>query len=71
MKVIKMLLVVVILFALSWLPLYAIFTRVKFGPQPITYWEDQLIRTLTPVVIKRTIYIYINNRSYFTYYNIL
>lgn len=48
MKVIKMLLVVVILFALSWLPLYVIFTRVKFGPRP-TEWEDELIRTITPM----------------------
>lgn len=32
MKVLKMLVVIVSLFALSWLPLYAIFARVKFGP---------------------------------------
>ncbi|CAL8142351.1 unnamed protein product [Orchesella dallaii] len=48
MKVIKMLLLVVVLFAMSWLPLYSIFTRVKFGPQP-SEWEDQLIRTITPI----------------------
>ncbi|XP_035714725.1 neuropeptide SIFamide receptor isoform X1 [Folsomia candida] len=48
MKVIKMLLLVCVLFALSWLPLYAIFTRVKFGPPP-SDWEDQLIRTITPM----------------------
>ncbi|CAG2117563.1 unnamed protein product, partial [Medioppia subpectinata] len=31
-KVLKMLIAIVSLFALSWLPLYAIFARVKFGP---------------------------------------
>lgn len=30
-KVVKMLIVVVILFVLSWLPLYLIFARIKFG----------------------------------------
>lgn len=48
MKVIKMLLLVVVLFAMSWLPLYAILTRVKFGPPP-SDWEDQLIRTIIPM----------------------
>ncbi len=32
MKVLKMLIVIVSLFALSWLPLYAIFARLKLGP---------------------------------------
>ena len=31
-KVLKMLIVIVSLFALSWLPLYAIFARLKLGP---------------------------------------
>lgn len=43
-----MLLLVVVLFAMSWLPLYAILTRVKFGPPP-SDWEDQLIRTIIPM----------------------
>ncbi len=44
-----MLLVVVVLFAMSWLPLYAIFTRVKCGPQPISDLEDKIIRTIMPI----------------------
>lgn len=48
MKVIKMLLLVVVLFAMSWLPLYAILTRVKFGPPP-SEWEWELIRTSIPM----------------------
>ncbi|XP_053635992.1 neuropeptide SIFamide receptor-like [Cherax quadricarinatus] len=47
-KVIKMLLVVVILFALSWLPLYAIFARLKLGV-PLTEMETHVIHILAPV----------------------
>ena len=32
-KVLKMLIVIVSLFALSWLPLYVIFVRIRFGKQ--------------------------------------
>lgn len=47
-KVIKMLLVVIILFAFSWLPLYVIFTRIKLGG-PITPGVDEtLIYNLLP-----------------------
>ena len=49
MKVIKMLLLVVVLFAMSWLPLYALFARLKLGSHPISEWEDQLIRTIAPM----------------------
>ncbi|KAK3864291.1 hypothetical protein Pcinc_030015 [Petrolisthes cinctipes] len=47
-KVIKMLLVVVILFALSWLPLYAIFARLKLGVVP-TETETHIIHMLAPI----------------------
>ncbi|XP_042222755.1 neuropeptide SIFamide receptor-like [Homarus americanus] len=47
-KVIKMLLVVVILFALSWLPLYAIFARLKLGVAP-TEMENHIIHILAPI----------------------
>ncbi|XP_024081002.1 neuropeptide SIFamide receptor-like [Cimex lectularius] len=50
MKVIKMLMVVIILFACSWLPLYLIFTRIKLGG-PLTPGgvEDSLIHAFLPV----------------------
>lgn len=35
-KVVKMLALVVVLFVLSWLPLYAIFTLIKFGEKTVT-----------------------------------
>ncbi|XP_064085803.1 neuropeptide SIFamide receptor-like [Macrobrachium nipponense] len=47
-KVIKMLLVVVVLFTMSWLPLYVIFARLKFGSQP-TEMEYQVIHILAPI----------------------
>lgn len=47
-KVIKMLLVVVVSFALSWLPLYVLFTRVKFGG-PFTESEEAAVHSLLPV----------------------
>ncbi|XP_063589649.1 neuropeptide SIFamide receptor-like [Penaeus indicus] len=46
-KVIKMLLVVVILFALSWLPLYVIFARLKLGSEP-SLTEERIIHVLAP-----------------------
>ncbi|XP_068083244.1 neuropeptide SIFamide receptor-like [Anabrus simplex] len=48
-KVIKMLLVVVVSFALSWLPLYVLFTRVKFGGPPSSEMEESLIHALLPL----------------------
>ncbi|KAK9498955.1 hypothetical protein O3M35_003488 [Rhynocoris fuscipes] len=48
MKVIKMLMVVIILFACSWLPLYVIFTRVKlFGP--LTPLEETFVHIFLPI----------------------
>ncbi|KAJ9574634.1 hypothetical protein L9F63_008166 [Diploptera punctata] len=47
-KAIKMLLVVVVSFALSWLPLYVLFTRVKFGG-PFTEDEEAAVHALLPV----------------------
>ncbi|XP_066957239.1 neuropeptide SIFamide receptor-like [Macrobrachium rosenbergii] len=47
-KVIKMLVVVVILFALSWLPLYVIFARHKLGVVP-TETETSIIHVLAPI----------------------
>ncbi|XP_012258758.1 neuropeptide SIFamide receptor [Athalia rosae] len=47
-KVVKMLVVVVILFVLSWLPLYMIFARIKLGGQ-IDEWEEEIIQTATPI----------------------
>lgn len=37
-KVVKMLIAVVILFVLSWLPLYLIFARIKFGKLNQSFW---------------------------------
>lgn len=48
-KVIKMLMVVIVLFACSWLPLYIIFTRIKLGGPINTGLEETLIHALLPV----------------------
>jgi hypothetical protein len=48
-KVIKMLMVVIILFACSWLPLYAIFTRIKLGGPLSPGPEESLVHALLPV----------------------
>lgn len=47
-KVVKMLVVVVILFVLSWLPLYLIFARIKLGGE-FAPWEEELLAVATPV----------------------
>ncbi|XP_012283008.2 neuropeptide SIFamide receptor [Orussus abietinus] len=47
-KVVKMLVVVVVLFVLSWLPLYIIFARIKLGGD-IAEWEDELLPIATPI----------------------
>lgn len=46
--VLKMLVVVVLVFLLSWLPLYALFARIKLGSglQP---WEENAISIATPI----------------------
>ncbi|XP_075233914.1 neuropeptide SIFamide receptor-like [Lycorma delicatula] len=48
-KVIKMLLLVIILFACSWLPLYIIFTRIKLGGDLSPGFEETLIYFLLPL----------------------
>nr|XP_037270458.1 neuropeptide SIFamide receptor-like [Rhipicephalus microplus] len=50
LKVVKMMLVVVVIFVLSWLPLYIIFTRLKLGSAPEEGSVDwNLMLILTPV----------------------
>ncbi|XP_014089790.3 neuropeptide SIFamide receptor [Bactrocera oleae] len=46
-KVIKMLVAVVILFVLSWLPLYVIFARIKFGGE-LSNEESEVLYKVTP-----------------------
>ncbi|XP_076066622.1 neuropeptide SIFamide receptor-like [Oratosquilla oratoria] len=47
-KVVKMLVVVVIIFMLSWLPLYAIFTRIKVGGEQGDM-ESSVLAIITPM----------------------
>lgn len=47
-KVVKMLVAVVILFVLSWLPLYVIFARIKLGGD-IESWEEEILPIATPI----------------------
>lgn len=47
-KVVKMLVVVVILFVLSWLPLYVIFARIKLGGA-LESSEEEMIQIATPI----------------------
>ncbi|XP_030562788.1 neuropeptide SIFamide receptor isoform X1 [Drosophila novamexicana] len=47
-KVIKMLVAVVILFVLSWLPLYVIFARIKFGSD-ISQEEFEILKKVMPL----------------------
>ncbi len=49
MAVLKMLLVVVLIFTLSWMPLYCITLREKFGPQPLSDWEEDVISFIIPI----------------------
>lgn len=48
-KVVKMMMVVVVIFLLSWLPVYLIVARIKFGPDERTPWEDWLITHMMPL----------------------
>ena len=48
-KVVKMLIAVVILFVLSWLPLYLIFARIKFGNPEMTSTEEEFLQIVTPI----------------------
>ncbi|XP_055323888.1 neuropeptide SIFamide receptor-like [Sitodiplosis mosellana] len=48
-KVVKMLIAVVILFVLSWLPLYLIFARIKFGNPEMTTSEEEFLQIVTPI----------------------
>lgn len=47
-KVVKMLMTVIVLFALSWLPLYAIFTRIKLGGPIDSETEESVIYVSLP-----------------------
>ncbi|XP_055679384.1 neuropeptide SIFamide receptor-like isoform X2 [Lutzomyia longipalpis] len=47
-KVVKMLVAVVILFVLSWLPLYVIFARIKFGGA-MSPKEEEIYQVATPI----------------------
>lgn len=47
-KVIKMLIAVVILFVISWLPLYAIFARIKLGGETKA-WEEEILPIAAPI----------------------
>jgi hypothetical protein len=47
-KVVKMLVVVVILFVVSWLPLYVIFARIKLGGE-FAPWEEEILPVAIPL----------------------
>lgn len=48
MKVVKMLVIVVIIFVISWAPLYLIFARIKFGGA-LQHWEEDILQIVTPI----------------------
>lgn len=48
LKVVKMMMVVVVLFLISWLPLYAIFARIKLGGE-LSADEERLISIVMPL----------------------
>ena len=47
-KVVKMMIVVVLAFLLSWLPTYIIFVRIKLTSEELSSWEESAIRNLMP-----------------------
>ena len=47
-KVVKMLVVVVLVFTMSWLPLYVIFARIKFGGE-FERWEGAVLSYAAPI----------------------
>lgn len=49
MKIIKMIFIVVITFAISWLPLYVIFCITKFEKYPNTMIEENVFQYLFPL----------------------
>ncbi|CAB3364245.1 Hypothetical predicted protein [Cloeon dipterum] len=60
-KVVKMLVAVVVLFVLSWLPLYVIFARIKLGGD-ITGWEEDVSYILINLTDLRKYYAYSSGR---------
>ncbi|CAH1400252.1 unnamed protein product [Nezara viridula] len=69
-KVVKMLVVVVILFVLSWMPLYIIVAMYKFGRNR-SEWEDEMLNALLPIAqwlgaanscINPVLYAFFNNK---------
>ncbi|XP_054157280.1 neuropeptide SIFamide receptor-like [Oppia nitens] len=71
-KVFKMLIVIVMLFALSWLPLYVIFAFIKLGPTlDENSWTTQLLTTGAPIAqwlgasnscVNPILYFFFNNK---------
>ena len=50
LKVAKMLIFVVVMFVISWLPLYVVFARVKLGgPMESGGFEEKLFMTMAPI----------------------
>ncbi len=65
-----MLLLVVVMFVLSWAPLYIIFTRIKLGGE-LREWEQHLLPNLAPIAqflgiansgINPILYVFFNNK---------
>ena len=48
-SVIKTVVVVVVTFAISWLPLYAIFLRIKLVPVELSAWEEKVLDLALPM----------------------
>lgn len=45
---VKMLVVVIIIFVVSWMPLYIIFARLKLGSE-LAPWESNFLQYMTPI----------------------